>query len=593
MLVDGQKQRRGPRDNPEADSTGAYADAGMVMSDNAKQLFQHVEDRVLDKVHKRFSILFRGEALGVKLLLRAAAQSLRELCNHALMRHDDYEKVIGENRILGSLSHCLRWIREHSHHEVPYADFERLAQEARDLLRWGSQYDTLWNEHSAYRGSFSRFEVDESTKTIAFAPTYDPDPRFFCSQCEAKRRNDERMASTRPETQLLELSRDWFDSGPMFSADSDFDDTAIARSGAIDVAQEWLDTICVPELDGTATLPTGTVADLRRVLAAIYVYSLFRTALEVKADNTPSINVPVESAVESRTREAMINWLAGLSDVSYPTVEAIASTLTFDPAHPGATVANQPLIHTREGEMHFVPRMILSLDFQHLGVRVLKAMKEPREKRRGAVVCVEKSSVYDRLGGAIEDNGVSAICDRLRHALSPQVQVLRKPKLRLPTKSKVTPDIVIVSNDREVLVVDVKYAMSPLGPLDIRRDISEVRKWKGQMDKYIDAFTRYPDLLLPRAGVMTERTKVWALILLRWPFPVPVDFEPPLYAVDWPSLEAHVRTQSVVSLRRLLDWVRDRPDLPMPEKLQWKEKELRVVDWTYRYSVLVNSVPAR
>ena len=88
----------------------------------------------------------------------------------------------------------------------------------------------------------------------------------------------------------------------------------------------------------------------------------------------------------------------------------------------------------------------------------------------------------------------------------------------------------------------------------------------------------------------TRRTAaVFGLILLRWPFPVPVDFQDPILAVDWPSLEDYVVRTPLNLISELMNWVRSRPDFVVPEALVWTQQEVKVGDWTYRYFVLTPS----
>ncbi len=71
--------------------------------------------------------------------------------------------------------------------------------EALELLQWGVAYDPIWNQHSAYSRGLVDVAVNERNKAITFLPRWGMNPRFFCTQVEAKKADDERNASARPD----------------------------------------------------------------------------------------------------------------------------------------------------------------------------------------------------------------------------------------------------------------------------------------------------------------------------------------------------------------------------------------------------------
>ena len=85
-----------------------------------------------------------------------------------------------------------------------------------------------------------------------------------------------------PESQLATLSKSWYESVRAHGGKITFDDDTIRTSGAIDVASIWLTQTCLPELAQSDQLMGCTVGDLRRVLAAIHVYSLFVIVTSLK-----------------------------------------------------------------------------------------------------------------------------------------------------------------------------------------------------------------------------------------------------------------------------------------------------------------------
>jgi hypothetical protein len=336
-----------------------------------------------------------------------------------------------------------------------------------------------------------------------------------------------------------------------------------------------LETTCLPELVGTTRLLGCTVGDLRRVLAALYVYSLFVTKLEDVSDDQPALDVTLKSCVVAQRRDQMIEWLAGLSGVPAANVEAIMSVLTFDPTHPHVTLAQQPLVHSDDGQLLFLPRMLLFLDLPRMYVGALNKIREGR-------------AVYDRTINEIETAGVESVASEIRAAVPSALQIVANVTFGLPDGRQITPDIVVVSEqDRTVLVIDLKYSTAPFGPADVHRRVEEFEKWKARMGQYVTSFQNNPEVLGQHLQWAHQgHATAFGLILARWPLPIPVDFPEPVGAVDWPSLRDHILKVHPSSLRELMTWADNRPDVTMPAALEWTAKDVQVGEWKYRYSVL-------
>ena len=82
-----------------------------------------------------------------------------------------------------------------------------------------------------------------------------------------------------------------------------------------------MDGACLPELAATTKLERCTVGDLRRVLASVYVYSLFVTRLEDASENQRDSGLVLEPRVVSGSQNEMTHWLACLSGVAEASVE--------------------------------------------------------------------------------------------------------------------------------------------------------------------------------------------------------------------------------------------------------------------------------
>jgi len=541
------------------------------------ELLRRIEREVLDQHHRRCALLSRNENAAIEALFRCYSQILRDLRTGKIPKSSDDAKSQTANEGLRGLAHCLRWVKQccPSTLVVPTPAPEVLGREALELLRWGVAYDPIWNEHSAYSRGLADAEVDERSKVITFLPRRGVNPHFFCTQVEAKKADDKRLASARPDSQLAALSKTWIDSVTSSGQGIRFDDATIRASGAIDVAVSWMGKTCLPELLASTSLMGCTLGELRRVLATLYVHSLFVTKLEDVSDDQPARGVVLEPCVVARRRDHMIKWLAGLSGVPASSVEAILSAITFDPTHPHVTLAQQPFVSSGDGRLFYLPRMLLLLDLPRMYVGALNKDRQGR-------------AVYAQRINQIEAAGVESIASEIRAAVSNRFQIVAKRAFHLPEGRQIEPDMVIGSEqDRTVLVIDVKYVTPPFGPADVHRDMEEIEKWKSRMAEYVRSFETNPGVLAQTFQWTSQRkVTIFGLIVLRWPFPIPVDFTERICAVDWPSLRKYFQEARSTSIHDLMIWAYNRPDLTAPIALAWRAKEVPVGEWKYRYYVL-------
>lgn len=540
-------------------------------------VLRKIEHEVLDQHYRQFALLARNENDAIEALFRCYAQILRDLRTRKTPLPSDDARFQRANEGLRGLGHCLRWIRRccPSRLVVPSAAPHVLAHEALELLRWGVTYDPIWNQHSAYSRRLVRAEVDESESVITFLPNREVNPRFFVTQIEAKKTDDQRSGAGRPDEELIKLMNTWCESVMVCDRGLRFVDAMISRSDAIDVAMSWMTESCLPELDPATTLMECTVGELRRVLATLYVHSLFMTTLENVSDDWPVHGYPLAPIIMRCGQGEMINWLEALSGVARKSVKAILSVLTFDRTHPHVTLAQQPFVSSSDEQLFYVPRMLQLLDLPHM---YIGALNKERHGRR----------VYANMINMMERVGVKVIANEIANAVGNTIQIATNSTFRLPNGREITPDMVLVSEtEKTVLVVDVKYATPPFGPADVHHDMQAMAEWKDRVLEYVTTFRQNPRVLAQRFQWKRQGTPiVFGLILLRWPLPIPVEFPDSMCAVDWPSLCEYFRQGSFASLRDMMAWACKRPDITAPKALTWKAKDVRVGKWKYRYFVL-------
>ena len=182
---------------------------------------------------------------------------------------------------------------------------------------------------------------------------------------------------------------------------------------------------------------------------------------------------------------------------------------------------------------------------------------------------------------------LESVAREIRAAVPQTHEVAVQRTFRTLDGREIEPHIVIASNsDREVMVTDVKYAPPPLEPGDIHRGVEDVEKWKSLLSEYVSTFQNNPDVLAQHfQWKLQPRVTIFGLILLPWPLPVHVEFEEPIYAVDWHSLREYLQQKRARSMRS--DGVgAKRLDATVAKRRVRTTKEAKVGEWTNQDTLL-------
>jgi hypothetical protein len=487
------------------------------------------------------------------------------------------------NRGIRGIAHCLRWISACCPQRIvvstPPSDV--IEAEAHKLLAWGVKYDALCNHHTAYSRKINGKRLVEASwdavgKTITFMPWSNFNPQFLVSQVDAQTVEFAKNTIAYPDEKLSELSKAWFTSSSHWNGTFQYDDVTIASSGALQIVIDWLTKTCLPELADDYQLGDFSFGNLRRVLAALNVAAVFRIRIEDVLDDERNAD-RVVSHVLSFDRSMFIQWLQNITTVPSAEISAIVSLLTFDTERDRVTLAHQPLVLDCHNQIHFSPRLFIGLTLSHTFIGAIN-LSTAGKSRYAAVTETIAASI------------VQMTAEQIHCGCLGLGKLVIDKKFVLPDGRKIKPDVVLLSaNGEELLVIDVKNATPPFGITDIHNDIDELEnKWKPQIQKYLAAFRQSPDILSQQLNNYASAPKaVLGMIVLRWPFAIPAEFENGLCAIDLPTLRANLLGGDPNrSFQELYEWTRDRPDVPKANRITWKQKEIPVNDWTYRYSVL-------
>jgi len=433
----------------------------------SERILREIECKIIDRHHLNYPLLQRNVNDVILALLRCYGDIVRSLRNGSIPKDGDDARHQTANKGFRGLPHCIRWVQSQCPRLifVPSPGEQQLSEEALELLRWGVEYDPLYNQHTAYsrRINGQRFveaEVDKGNKTITFLPCENIDPLFFISQIEAKKADGNRQASSDLDQELAERSKAWFQSA---NVGQDgilrFDDKTIASSGVLDAAIEWLQGSCLPELNDSDQLGNFSAGDLRRVLAAFHISSLFCTKFEDDSDQRTKNHNGILTHVLSWRICKLIDWLHEITSVDQCKLKSMLPIFIFDGEPERVTVAHKPLILGADNRVFLSPRIFLMLPLSEMVVGALNLNTDGKGS-------------YDSISNSIEKGVVRKLTDEIHREFPQGSQIVSERTFTLSNDRTITPDILLLSADQsELLVIDVKNATPPFGVGDIANDL--------------------------------------------------------------------------------------------------------------------------
>lgn len=535
---------------------------------------REVEGSVLDQHHKQFSLLNRPYDLALKHILRvyddAARQFEQKKGTGAIFRRQRY--VI--NSFTHALSHCVRWIEAETPKAIILPDISQntLDEEAKALILWAAQYDSLASDHSAWSRGLISADIDEQSRTITFSHPKDADALTFSRQVEAKQALIDASEHNPPIGDLqLDFQR-YIQSVRYTTFGVDIPWKTTERRSILNTVTKWLERVVWPEIASNTDLGGFTLAEFRSVFALLYTICMYRTWLEELSAEL-NFGLPHKGLLHLET-QSFVSWIADQAEVSAQSVNEIVELLTLDTSNFHAKVSNQPLIRSINGRHFIVPCLLIRTD--------------PSRMLAGAINKGSHKSIYDRLAVTFEQSNLDEIECRLRKVAG--FEIARERMLSYEGES-ISPDFFIFDVGRnKLLIVDFKYVLAPYSTADVHHKLKDFEEWKPKMGDYISFAKSHLGLLTPHLPSLTlaNPPSVTGLILTRWPLPIPIQLDEDMRIGDWASLKRWLNQNNITTVEELQMWATNRPDVTAPPNFRYEPKDVQVGDWTYRRMTIVS-----
>jgi hypothetical protein len=547
-----------------------------MLSENIMDFIRQIEKNTLDQEYKKYNIIYRPSDLAIMYLLKVFGDALRDIENDPQLKFSNFQAFYFVNHCVGGLSHCLRWLSQtvELSFQIKVSNVQ-LEKEARELLWWAMDYDTLCREHIAWSRGLNDVDIDRTSKYIKFYPK-ESSGAFFCftqlvSEIDFGNYNAKLRSSSDLKTNFIH----WFK-----EAKFDYNDISIPweypkRSPIYKTVMSWFSKTVFPELPATTDLGGYTLTDFRDCFTALFINCLYYTWVENNFDKLHGLDNWLGSAAISMPKTEMAEWLSEISNVNLSSANCILNDLIFDTSNFHNNFVIQPFVNSKTDTIYTLPRIIANAD--------------PRRMLAYALNKGKKRGYYDKNINLIEKNNLQLIRDAFS---SLGFEVLEQKVFFSPDGSKYNPDILIVSKrDKEILVIDYKHFLTPIGTSEVIYKMDEVEKGIDQVNKYIN-FIKNDKPLQTKLILDESEPKVFGLLLFHWPVPVPVKYQENVCIIDWINLNHVLKEKKFDTLSKFINWITERPDLQTnPQKFSWVPREIKVSDWTYTTMIYVEKNP--
>jgi hypothetical protein len=486
-------------------------------------LITQIERQLLDVRHRNFALLRLPEDQAITRLLKMAGDILRECPGINIVRGLPPQATHTLlSTLLKALSHCIRWVCQDCVPGPPAQspNWQREDQDTAELLGWGMHYAQLATDHVAWRQDLIKAHADPTTRTIVFEPSQEMDLDYFIRESQADFAWWEQEANDLyPVEAVSKLFRDWQSQVTKGPSGLDFPVGLIRNHRSLAEIQKWVGSCLFPELEDSCQLGHYRLSDLRCFYAHLFSLCECVRILEDRIDTQLGQENPMGTWTFQDDYPAFLAYLADLSGLPVTVLDSILCDMTLNAQRFHCSITVTPFIRSRTNRLFLLPRLF--------------AFLSPQRTVASALISGTGRASYDRISTTLEKFHLVEIGQVLRDC---GFTAYQERTFRTPLGDKLQPDFLVMDGKTsDLLVIDFKNALAATAVLEVTNRLKEYRKGIKQVEGYLDAFTRYPELLQSLASSQ-QQLRVFGLLLFRVPMPLPIPKGSRVAAENWHSL---------------------------------------------------------
>jgi len=467
-----------------------------------------LESTILDQHFKKLPLYNFSEDIVIPYLLKTFGDF--ERARHILSTKGYADQTISRILVthLHGLGHAIRWTYQ-SGVDQPIGevtDHDQANEMSAEAITWAINYYRIAQNFVAWSRNLLTAEINKPEKWLRFFPKNTHDGyRMIANQFQEYHQAQELYDSLHHSLMNQEFQK-WLTHidlhEPPIYASMKWD---LARKSPLyEIFLQRVKAVILPECTPETDLGGYTLDDFRRLYTALSLNFLFICWVEGITDQLYGEDNPFgANPIKLEWRAACI-FFAEVTALSQETVAAIFTDLTFDHRNFHTSLIVQPLVRSTTNYLYILPNYFSFVD--------------PNRMLTGALNKGSKKRIYDKLINQIEQYQVTKLVTLFEQM---GMSVFREPKVKI-MGNLYTPDLIVINGrERQVLILDYKHFLSPIGPAEVSYRIKEVDKAIEQVNNYMRQ--------IPSSHFMLEATRdepsglvYTGLILFNTPMAVPL-----------------------------------------------------------------------
>lgn len=469
-----------------------------------------VEINILDKYHENQPLLQRSQIEAISHILKVYGNILREFDLAESNQTRTGNRLTEEILLALALEQCLRWVLTSCKliSSSSQDSWQIIDEEAMSLISWARLYVKLCADYTALFRGYYIATLNEALHEIRFDYKNIIEFTVYSSQMAAYPFHVNEVFNILPKKEIDDIFHQWKGKVNLTELHlpeklPDFENVFSVPNQLIML--EWSRATILPELDNSENLHGFTLGDLRIFWACLFLKCYLIANLESYVDETIGSENDLGSVMLQGHSIEFSEYLGEYFKMDSITVLRIIDCLTFDESSHKSTLSNSPFIKTKCGAISILCRRVVKID-PYIMISSSLAKRSRKSIYEALVHKIEKINVTN-VGTQFQNIGFTVI-----------IEGIFKSKENV----KICPDLIVYDQyNHQILIVDYKHAIPPIGAGEVGNRIRDLEKWKDQIRRYLTFFSKNEDIIKSKLKC-TKISQVYGMLLFRWGMPIPV-----------------------------------------------------------------------
>ncbi|GIP35968.1 hypothetical protein [Paenibacillus sp. J2TS4] len=535
-----------------------------MLTERDIRIIRKIEKEYVDEEYKKYKIIYRANDLTIPLLLKFLGDFIRDLDNDNSLKLINYlQRNYLNSHVISGVEHCFRWLSKKPAITLPTSIYtsHEAESEIKNLIGWAIQYSKISINYVAWSRGLIHATLHETKKHISFAVPEEANIKFIIYQSVSEKKHWDTYIDSIPYVELKEGFPVWIKKCTFEIDNYEIPWNLYKGTSAHSAVLKMMSNTILPELPYNTNLGDYTLGEFRKLFTALFINFTYYTWVEDYYDKKFGSENIFGSSPVCLPEGDMVSWLSEMSDVDKISIKSMLQDLIFDVSNFHSKLVYQPFIASFNN-IYTLPRLIARIN--------------PARSLTGALNKGNKKKIYDRLICDLEQANLLKIQSFFnRYGFT----TYKEKKLTINGK-QLSPDLLIFDEkNNDLLILDYKHFLAPLGASEVAYKMSEAKKGIKQVKMYFDILSSNKEYLEKLFG--KNNINIYGLLLFRWPTPIPLSSIPEVNITDWLSLQEFFSRNSNGTIQETINWIQKRDDLnEYTKQISWHTEDISVGNWT-------------